>query len=198
MKSKHSFNLVYSNIGGQIEANPPWDVLPVRGLAIGTEAGVHRQGSAVPLGQPPGQTIIPHHIGVVFDVEHWRLPTDPGSIVSGVENACLAQSVSSHQSGHLQRIQFKLVLKVVHNLIIIHCGWGKITHIWSVRRSRAILWIKRLFSGYISLVPLSYSSSSGVDNIKVGNLFTVWTLFVVVLNSFLNCVHSKNCPHVSS
>ena len=47
-------------------------------------------------------------------------------------------------------------------------------------------------------MPLSYNSSSGVDNIKVRNLFTVCTLFVIVLNSFLNCVHSKNCPHVSS
>ena len=104
--------LVYlreSHISWKVEANTSWDILPACCLVIRTPVCVDTiEVGTVSLGQSPGNTIVSDHVGVVFVVKYWCLPTDPGSIVSRVKNVCLAQSVSSHESSHLQRVQTKL------------------------------------------------------------------------------------------
>ena len=44
---------------------------------------------------------------------------------------------------------------------------------------------------------LSYLSSMSVGNTQVRNLFTGGALVVVVINTFLYCIHPKDGPHVS-
>ena len=62
----------------------PWSVVSGTQLSVST-------GS---LGQPPVNACVSDHVGVVFVVEDRCFSTDPGTIVSRVENVCTAKCVS--------------------------------------------------------------------------------------------------------